>query len=366
MLLLPLQVLVNYNNAGSQNVGAYTYYNLTLSGSGTKSLTGLTTVGAAYTNSNAAITLACGSNNLTFNGDITNSGLLTTGANTVTYGGSGAQTIIAANYNNLATSGARTVNSLTFTGTIGIAGSFTPAATFTGGSNIVTGSTIDFNGDAAQNVPAFTYNNLNISNINSSSAVARTKSQTGVITVSGDLNIGGYAASITTFQLGNFNFTALGSTNINDYGRLADVSGNTNVFGGPVVISSNGRWDIPVTATFRNGLTANSVFFNATGAIYTFDTGNQTINGAQSITIPNIVVTGITLTNANTNGLTVSGTISGTGNFTNGTASNNAILYLSGSGNPLALTGTTDFTSSVNTVNFNANTAQTISASNLL
>ena len=151
--------------------------------SGTKSLIGATTVMAAFTNSNAGITLACGSNNIAFNGNVINSGLLTNGTNTVTYGGTGAQSVIPANYNNLTTTGARTANSLTFTGNIGIAGSFTPSATFTGGSNIVTGSTIDFNGDAAQNVSAFSYYNLGISNINASSLIARSKTQTGIITV---------------------------------------------------------------------------------------------------------------------------------------------------------------------------------------
>ena len=40
----PTTGVVNYNNAGNQDIGDYTYYNLTISGSGNKSLTGALTV----------------------------------------------------------------------------------------------------------------------------------------------------------------------------------------------------------------------------------------------------------------------------------------------------------------------------------
>jgi len=55
---------VNYNNAGNQYVGAYTYYNLTLSGGGTKSLVNNTQVNNVLTlNSNSILSL--GNSNLT-------------------------------------------------------------------------------------------------------------------------------------------------------------------------------------------------------------------------------------------------------------------------------------------------------------
>jgi len=62
----PTNGTVNYNNAGNQNVGAYTYYNLTLSGSGTKSLVNNTQVNNVLTlNSNCLLSL--GNSNLTLN-----------------------------------------------------------------------------------------------------------------------------------------------------------------------------------------------------------------------------------------------------------------------------------------------------------
>ncbi|HOG73123.1 MAG TPA: hypothetical protein PK839_10085, partial [Tenuifilaceae bacterium] len=59
----PTAGTVNYNNSGNQNVGAYTYYNLTISGSGNKSLTGNTTVNSTLTLNGGVLQL--GGNNLT-------------------------------------------------------------------------------------------------------------------------------------------------------------------------------------------------------------------------------------------------------------------------------------------------------------
>ena len=80
---------------------------------------------------------------------------------TVVFNGAGAQTIPAFNFNNLTSSntGART---LAASGTIGIAGTFTPGAN----AYTLTGSTIAYNGTSAQTPPAGfpTYNNLTINN----------------------------------------------------------------------------------------------------------------------------------------------------------------------------------------------------------
>ncbi len=60
----PTSGTVNYNNTGDQNIGAYTYYNLTLSGGGTKSLVNNTQVNNVLTlNSNSILSL--GNSNLT-------------------------------------------------------------------------------------------------------------------------------------------------------------------------------------------------------------------------------------------------------------------------------------------------------------
>src|SRR5207237_170474 len=98
-------------------------------------------------------------------------------------------------FNNLTITGARTTNSVTLagTGTIGVADTFSPSATFTTGNYVVTGSTVDFDGSIAQTIPAFNYNNL-------------TSSSTGARTLSGTIGIA------ATFTPGTNSYTVTGST----------------------------------------------------------------------------------------------------------------------------------------------------------
>lgn len=85
---------IEYSNSGAQTITARTdYKNVTISGSGTKSLSGATTIGNALTLS--AGILAIGSNTLTLNGDVTTtSGVLDgTSSSNLILGGTSAQTL---------------------------------------------------------------------------------------------------------------------------------------------------------------------------------------------------------------------------------------------------------------------------------
>lgn len=105
--------------------------------------------------------------------------------NTIEYDGTGAQTIRAVNYYNLTISGARTINNVTLsnTGVIGIAGTFSASASFTSGEYIMTGSTINFNGSGMQTVPSFRYHHLQTS-------TGGTKTAGGNLQIYGTLTIG--------------------------------------------------------------------------------------------------------------------------------------------------------------------------------
>ena len=74
---------------------------------------------------------------------------------TINFNGTGAQTVPAFNYNNLTISGARGANNVTLVngGTIGVAGIFNPIATFAGGNYVVTNNTVNFNGSGRSNHP---------------------------------------------------------------------------------------------------------------------------------------------------------------------------------------------------------------------
>src|SRR5205823_4384750 len=104
----------------------------------------------------------------------------------VYYNSTSAQTIVDGNYAALDGSGGN--RTLSSGGTIGISGTFTPGS----GSYTVTGSTVDFNGSGAQTVTAFNYNHLT-----SSSTGARTLASSGTIGIAGTFTPGTNSYTIT-------------------------------------------------------------------------------------------------------------------------------------------------------------------------
>ncbi len=142
--------IFEYNGTSAQTIAPFNYNNLLISGarttnnvtfasSGTVGIAGAMTMSATFT-----------------------SGAYVTTGSTINYNGTGAQTVNAFSYNNLTISGARTSNYVTLASsdTIRIANAFSPSATFTSGDYVRTGSTISFNGSGAQTIPSFRYNNL--------------------------------------------------------------------------------------------------------------------------------------------------------------------------------------------------------------
>lgn len=115
---------------------------------------------------------------------------------TVRYYSASPQTMVSGNFNILdGTSGNRTLSS---TGTIGIAGT---GNCFITGAGVYTidNSTVDFNGAGAQNIPAFTFENLVSSNGSS------TKTLVGNVDIRESITL----SNTTTTQLANFSLTLL-------------------------------------------------------------------------------------------------------------------------------------------------------------
>jgi hypothetical protein len=271
----------NYNGTGAQTIAAFNYNSLTISGAHTTStvtLAGSGTIGVAsafsvtatfttggYTitgstvdfNGTLAQTVpAFNYNNLTLSGarlgnsvTLVNGGIVgiagafsptatfSTGAyvvtgNTISYNGTGAQTITAFNYNSLAISGARTTSSVTLPngGTIGIAGAFSPTATFTSGAYVITGSTVNFNATGAQTVPAFNFNNLTISAARSTNSVTLANGGTigvaGAFATTASFTTGGYTVTNNTVE---YNGSAAQILNVFSYAglRINNASGLT-------------------------------------------------------------------------------------------------------------------------------------------
>jgi hypothetical protein len=162
---------------------------------------------------------------------------------TVDYAASAAQTVTAQNYYHLIFSGSRTTNSITLanSGTIGISGTFTPSASFTSGNYILTGSTVNFNGSGAQDIPAFTFNNLTVSN--------SPKTATGVVNVNAAFTLN---SSVLTTTAANLlvlkdNATATGASFTAYVNGPVQKVGN-DAFSFPVGISESGHMPISISA----------------------------------------------------------------------------------------------------------------------
>ena len=204
-------------------------------------------------------------------------------------------------------------------GTLNAGGTFMSGAagTFTASTG-----TVNFTGSSAQVISpfAYTFNNVGISG-------AGTKTLGIATTVGGNLTV----SSGSTLDVGAFNFTATGTTGVTGTLTHSSTTG-TKQYTGLVTINSGGVWNNSANAAinFRGGLTNNGTFAAGTG-LYTFNTNHQAIGGVAT-SIPNMTVllladavTPAVLTNniTATGGLTVSTSLAGTGNFSQGT---NAIL----------------------------------------
>ena len=228
---------IEYVGAGNQTVNALSYGHLTISQNGTRTVTlassGTIGVLGVFSPTSSTTTYTITGSTLDFNG-------------------SGAQTVPAFNYNNLTITlnGTRTIT-LAGSGTVGIAGTFSPAAGAT--SYTLTGSTVDFNGSGAQNIPAFTFNNLTVT--------TSSKTATGVINVNGifTLNSSVLTTTSTNLLIINDNATASGAS-------------YTAYVNGPVRKVGNDAFTFPVgksgTGYMLIGISAPSVVTDAFTAEY--------------------------------------------------------------------------------------------------
>ncbi len=173
---------------------------------------------------------------------------------TINFNGTAAQTIPAFNYNNLTISGSRSSSvSLTSSGTIGVAGTYNNTASYTSGSFVTTGSTINYNGTGAQTVVATSYNNLSISGARTSNNV--TLPSSGTISIAGNFN---YTPTFTTGSLVNtgsivqFNGTINQAFTATGGITLNKLTLNNTTSGGGT-ISLNGGLTLASTLTLTAG-----------------------------------------------------------------------------------------------------------------
>lgn len=296
---------VDYNASLTQKVNALNYKNLTVSGAratnnvvydstGTIGISGTFSPIATFTSGNHVVT-----------------------SSTINFNGTGAQSIPAFNYHNLTVSGARTSNSVTYasSGTIGVAGAFSNTATFSGGSNIVTGSTIDFNGSNAQSISGFAFNNLTISGTGIKTATAALSVSSGLNIASGAiLNMGTYSLSGAISSI-----TGAGTIRTQNTSALPIPTGKnwtntidyTAAAGGQTVVSG----------TYANLINSNTSGSNTAAGAFTVS-GTTTLNTSSVLNLSTAITTfkDLSLLNGSslsvgTGMLKVSGTVTAAGSI---------------------------------------------------
>lgn len=376
---------LNIFSPASQNIPAANYGSLNISG-GNRTLAPAGTIGI------------CGQYTA-------GAGVITITGSTINYNSTAAQTISAANYNNLTISQNRGGSTITLEpGTIVVNGNFTPLL-----SNYVAfvdGNTFNFNGAAGQIIPAFFYFNLTSANATRIWANAGIIDIKGTFTPSSTLNgntitgstvrfssnAAGINLSVYTTNVANRNFNNVifdgvggtwdaGSANLRPNGTLTvnngtvnvatavasilAVAGVTTVNGGTLNLATNTGAG---TATFTGAVTVNGGTLNVTsGTGATTVTFSSTITvtggtlnlsngtGAATIAAINAInVNGGTFTVANTTaavaGFTVTGNVTVNGGIFRLTNSTGAAT-MSIRGNLAVTTGT--FTKSGGTGTFN-------------
>jgi len=369
--------VVVFNGSALQTIPAFAFFNgLTLSNAAGANLAGnVTVLNGLSLNAGA---LGVGTNTLTLNGAASfGAGTLTSSATgTVNYNqqSNGQATVLAANYGNLTFSNFN--KTLASSGTIGIAGTFTPG-TATG--HTITGSTINFNGAGSQNIPGFNYNNLT----SSGGGVARVLDPVNTIRIAGVFTPGTDIYTITgstveynggAAQTLPAGFTTYNNLTLNNPTTVAGFAGLTvqgllRVQQGTFNSSStynNVQIDLGATlngtaATTINvsgNWTNNGTFTGAAGNTVNFNGGaGQTIGGTPtSQTFANFAMNkagGVLSTTGGTTSLDINGNLTLTaGSFT-------APATITLAGNFTQDTGTT-FTTGTGTVTFDGGAGQSI------
>ncbi len=383
--------LVEFNGAGSQTIRNTTYYDVTLSASGTKTSAGILDINRNLLISSGT-TLNANNYNMSIAGNWTNNGgTFTPGTNTVTFDGGAAQTIGGSSasqtfynivvgltagqtLNTGATPTTLTVQNYTqntgnFTGpaTLNINGTFTlNDGTYTAGANqYVTGNCAIYGGSYVVGTGTITFNGTGVSQTVYTPGTAITLYNVTLNLSSG--TVFDLVAPNVEFNTQNFtqisgNFTAPATFTINGD---ATLSGGTLTAGANIYAkgnwTNNGGTFTPGTntVTFNGGSSQSIVggtgitaqtFYNVVAAITT--AGQILTTGGSTVTL---TVNNLTQSVCN---VTAPATLNINGNYTlnSGTFTAGANIYAKG--NWTNNGGT--FTPGTNTVTFNGGSSQSI------
>ncbi|MEZ4972140.1 MAG: T9SS type A sorting domain-containing protein [Cyclobacteriaceae bacterium] len=299
-------------------------------------------------------TLAISSGSLAVSGAITIPQTVTSGSNVLNVGagaltagsldftsttsGAGHQLIISSGTatinGNVTGIGASSTISFSGAGLLRLGGSIFTSST--GTLATASGSTVEYNG-GSQTIQALSYDNLTLSGSGNKTLAATT-------TIGGNLLIG----NGSTFVVGGVTLVVVGNSVVNGTLSITSNAGNKTFTG---LVTVNNTWinSVNETVNFRGGITNNGTFTAGSGT-YNFNTNSQTLTG--TFVIPTVVVAGGAVVLTNSNSLTVSNSLGGSGRLSQAP---NAILDIGGS----STIGTITATAAGNQVSYTG-TAQTI------
>lgn len=225
----------------TNGTGTATFYNLSFSSTTPPTITGGSwTVGNTFTPQSGTT--------------LTAPVVFTVGTGGGIGGFTGAQTIPAINYNNITISGTRTSNViLSNSGTIGIAGAFTYSPTFSSGALNTNNSTISYNGSGSQTLPAglTSYDNLVIGGARSGSPTITLPAATVAIGTSLNVNYTGSASFTTASSTLNLNGSTNSISSPFAYNILTLASSSTLAIN--AATTGNGATTVPNGATLSLG-----------------------------------------------------------------------------------------------------------------
>jgi len=284
---------IDYTGAGPQTVNnAPAYSHLTISGSGTKTLQGNTTISRNLT-INPSATFASGNSNFSLGGNWTNSGTFTPGTGTVTFAAaSGVQTLTGnTTFFNLTLNNAgATTNFATTATTVGNDLTAT-AGTMDGGTSTIIFSGVTDNAGAIAGAAAKNFHNLQI---NSPATISNTAG--GNITIENNYTSDGtfsQAAALTTIfdvdntsdgshTLAGSGATTFGNVTINNANTVDGGTHSFNVIG--AAFTATGTFSSASDTVSFTGSVAQSITGNGTksfaGLLVNNANGVQLVNGS--------------------------------------------------------------------------------------
>lgn len=294
-------------DGADQTVNVLTYYNLTLSGTGTKTAAGITGVANNFT-VDSGVTYALAATSITVFGASDINGTLT--ISTGTFDSDGAFD---------ATGGAVT---FTGAGALNLSSTVTSLGTFTGGTGTVT-----YDGVTAQTIAAATYYNLTLD------GSGTTQTAGGTITVTNNLTVNTGA----TFAVDTNTVTVTGTSDINATLTIStgtfDANGAFDATGGTVTFTGAGNLNLASTVTSLGTFTAGIGTVTYDGAAQTVVATayyNLTVSGSGTKTV-NMATTTIsgTGTIGGTAQVQLTATATGTNKIYDGTTDGSASVAVS-------------------------------------